>query len=144
MADQHPQAAPHAGTGYKDRKTGLLVGGILLIVMGGFCILGVFGMLFTIIVASSGAFELPPGQSPAAMAPGILVYVAGAAWFIVLGVGSVRARRWARALVVLSTSILLTSAVIAMPMMLRIMPQAMGAAMQGEEVPHAATAAGRQ
>ena len=37
------------------------------------------------------------------MIPGILVYVVAAVWFIWMGIGSVKARRWARALVLVSS-----------------------------------------
>jgi hypothetical protein len=83
---------------FKDRKTGLIVFGILEIIGGVFCALAVPLMLFSMVVTSRLPEEARAGTDPAAMVPGMAFYIVFAVAFIWMGIGSIKARRWARAL----------------------------------------------
>ncbi len=107
---------------FKDRKTGLVVFGILHIIFGGFCALMVPFMIFAMIVSTVLDNSAAAPMSPAMMIPGILLYVLVAVWFICMGIGSIQARRWARALVLVSSWLWLISGIIGLIFMLLLMP----------------------
>jgi hypothetical protein len=79
---------------YKDRRTGLILFGILEVVIGLFAGLMAF-MMVVGLVAGSSAAGTPPLRM---MAPIGVMYLGIAALFITLGIGSMMAVRWARAL----------------------------------------------
>lgn len=89
-----PQPVPD----FKDRSTGLLTFGILTIVLGGFAALFSFFTLVSIFVPM-------PADQPRTDAGAILmaaaVYVFLSAALIWMGIGSIKARRWARALLLI-------------------------------------------
>ena len=69
---------------YKNRRTGLVAFGAVQILLG--C--ATLALLFRLVAAET------------ANAPqGLFLYCAGAIYFIVTGIGSIRGRRWARALI---------------------------------------------
>ncbi|MCH7556232.1 MAG: hypothetical protein IIB56_02115 [Planctomycetes bacterium] len=107
---------------FKDRKTGLVIFGILHIIFGGFCALMVplmiLGMIASIALDKSGAAPM----SPAMMIPAVLLYTLIAVWFICMGIGSIKARRWARALVLVSSWLWLISGISGVIFMLLLMP----------------------
>ena len=78
----------------KDRKTGLVVFGILQILCAAVCLCLVPLLIFGQVMSSrmTGA-----GTTYRIILPAIFVYAALAGLFLVLGIGSIRARRWARA-----------------------------------------------
>jgi len=88
---------------FKDSKTGLVVFGILHIIAGGFCALMlpfmIVGMIASAVLDNSSATRM----SPTMMIPAALLYILLAAWFICMGIGSIKARRWARALVLVTS-----------------------------------------
>jgi hypothetical protein len=92
-------AAP--APGYKDRKTGLVLFGILQLAAGGGCVLFVclmgFGMVFMSTMEETQDLQV----SPMMMLPAIGIYLVAAALFIWLGIGSILARRWARAVMLM-------------------------------------------
>lgn len=104
---------------FKDRKTGLVVFGIFQIILGIICALMVPLMIFSVI-ASSAAKNNP--ASPATIIPGILGYILLAVCFVWLGIGSIKARRWARALVLVSSWIWLIGGIAGMFFFLSLMP----------------------
>src|SRR5580765_758210 len=79
---------------FKDRRTGLIVFGILQIVLGAFCLL-----VIPLMIAGQMMAGRMGGGSPQfrMILPAILMYGLMAAIFLTLGIGSIRARRWARA-----------------------------------------------
>jgi hypothetical protein len=84
---------------HRDRSTRLFVVGIFLIVLGCCSILlGAFSAVTLLILP-----ETPeaPQYGVAQMVQGLLVYVGLGAFLIALGVGSIRARRWVRPLVLI-------------------------------------------
>ena len=105
-----------------DRSTGLLVFGILEIVFGGLCALAALFMLLA--MAAAAAFDA--GDSPpmftGTMIPILLFYVVLSAWFITMGIGSIKARRWARALLVVSSWLWLICGTNGLIGMLLVMP----------------------
>ncbi|HVZ65341.1 MAG TPA: hypothetical protein VG936_12280 [Lacunisphaera sp.] len=80
---------------YEDRHAGLIVFGILEILFGLFCMLMIPLMLFgQAVAARQGGAPLDVGL----IAPTLLTFFTLAVAAIWLGVGSIQARRWARAL----------------------------------------------
>lgn len=77
-----------AVSAYRDRSAGLVVFGVLQVLIGAWCALSLLG-----IVAGTPAGPLPP-----TMAPTLVVYAVAALFFFTVGIGSIRKRRWARAL----------------------------------------------
>lgn len=82
---------------HRDRSTRLFVAGIFLIVFGCCSILlGAFSAVTLLILPATPE---APQYGVAQMVQGLLVYVGLGAFLIALGVGSIRARRWVRPLV---------------------------------------------
>ncbi|MHC4463927.1 MAG: hypothetical protein ACYS9C_08565 [Planctomycetota bacterium] len=107
---------------FKDRKTGLVVFGILQIILGGFCALMVpltiFSMIALTVLDNSAATPMRPTM----MIPALLIYVLLAVWFICMGIGSIKARRWARALVLVSSWLWLIGGIGGLIFLLLLMP----------------------
>lgn len=83
-----------APAGDQDRSTGLLVFGILTILMGALCALFVALMISSQTLAARD----PALGDPRGLVFATAMYAGLAVAFIWLGIGSVQARRWARAL----------------------------------------------
>lgn len=93
---------------YTDRKTGLVIFGGVQIALGVLCLLLTAMTLFALAFINSEAYKQ---QAAAAyggaydpvtgIVGGVVVYLMLAAWFICMGVGSIKARRWARALILM-------------------------------------------
>jgi hypothetical protein len=60
-------------------------------------------MILGMAVSAATGAGAPEGISPKTMISGILVYAALAVWFIWMGIGSIKTRRWARALILVSS-----------------------------------------
>jgi hypothetical protein len=112
-----PQDIPPL-TDYKDRKIGLLVFGILEILLGLMCVLMVGFMVLGQMMLS----RTPGDFNSRMMIPGMLVYIALGAFFVWLGIGSIRCRRWARALLLILAWGWLCIGVITVPVMGFVMP----------------------
>ena len=108
---------------YKDRSTGLVVFGIMTLLLG--CLCGLFVPLM--LAGQMAAAKVPnaPPANTAAMLPGMAMYGALAVVLIWLGIGSIQARRWARALLLIFSWSWLIMGVF----MTAIMPFVMGKAM---------------
>lgn len=86
----------------KERSTWLVAFGVVLLCFGGLCALLTAMMIFMAFAAVTlgpQSAELQ-GLQAGSMVTGAIIYGALAAWFISMGYGSIRARRWARSLVV--------------------------------------------
>ncbi len=84
-----------------DRSMWLVAFGVILLCFGGLCALLVAMMIFMAFAAlAMGPQAELQGLQAGPMVTGVVVYGALAAWFISMGYGSIRARRWARSLVV--------------------------------------------
>jgi hypothetical protein len=83
---------------HKDRSTGLMIFGILTVLLG--CLAG----LLVLLMLSGQAMAAKTTQAPANFAtilPAISVYGVLAVALVWLGIGSIQARRWARALLLI-------------------------------------------
>ncbi len=83
---------------YKDRKTGLIIFGVLTMGIGGLVALLVPLMIFS---ATMSTKELGSDQVGKIVGPAIAFYGLLAVVLIWLGIGSTMARRWARALLLI-------------------------------------------
>jgi len=111
-----------SGPDFKDRTTGLIVFGILEIIFGAFCALMVPLMIFGMFVSAGLHKGSTPPVGASMMIPGILFYVLIAGWFIWMGIGSIKARRWARALLLVTSWFWLISGMIGLVFMLVFLP----------------------
>ena len=92
--------------GFKNRKSGLIAFGIIEIIFGALCALFVplmiFGMVMSHTLAQKNGAAVP--VNPGSIIFTALLYGLMAAFFLVMGIGSIRARRWARALMLVGSS----------------------------------------
>lgn len=101
-------ASPPPDTGYRDRRGALIGVGILVIVVGLVCaLLAVAPLAFQGMPAGP---ELPPPDSRS-IAAMVATNLGLAAIFVWLGIGSILARRWARALLLMLSWVWLVSGV---------------------------------
>jgi hypothetical protein len=107
---------------FKDRKTGLVVFGILQIIFGGFCALMVPFMIFAMIASTFIESSTATPVRPSMIIPATLLYVAAAVWFIWMGIGSIKTRRWARALILVTSWIWLVGGIGGLIFLLLFMP----------------------
>lgn len=107
---------------FKDRTTALILFGILEILLGVLCALivpfMVLGMLASAALPSEGVAPMSAGM----MAPAVLMYTGLAAWFISMGLGSIQARRWARALLLVSSWMWLIGGIAGLVFLIVLMP----------------------
>ncbi|MEO8427055.1 MAG: hypothetical protein ABI651_08085 [Verrucomicrobiota bacterium] len=92
-----PPISPPAQV-FKDRHTGLILFGVLEILLGCFC-----GLMVPLMIwgQAMSARMTNASTNYRMMLPALVLYGALALAFIWLGVGSIRARRWARALLLI-------------------------------------------
>jgi hypothetical protein len=90
-----PISDPPPSPSFKDRRTGLIVFGVLQALLGGLCFLFV-PLLFLSQAMQARVTGAPPAYRM--MLPAVGIYGAMAVVFLCLGIGSILARRWARAL----------------------------------------------
>jgi len=107
---------------FKDRRGGLIAFGILLIVGGCFCALFV---PMTLLGPAMAARETGVAPDYRMVIPGALMYGVLAVAFVWLGIGSIKARRWARALTLILAWLWLVTGVISIGIMIVILPQAL-------------------
>jgi hypothetical protein len=113
----HPRPVP-----FKDRSAGLIVFGSLELLMGGCC-----GLMSPLMFANVFLLRaLPEGQAPPT-STGLLigaglVYAGLGAFLITMGIGSIRARRWARTLTLITSWMWLICGVLGFGMMVTILP----------------------
>ena len=119
------------GSTFKDRKVGLVVFGIFQILLGALCALFVPLMILGTIAGRNAA----PGTSLSTAIPGLLVYVFLSAWFITMGIGSILARRWARALSLIFSWLWLICGISGMIFMFVLMPDMFAQMNQGGQMP---------
>jgi len=109
---------------FRDRRTGLLVFGILEIMLGVLCVL----MAGLMALAQAMVSRTPENNiNSRMMLLGALFYIAFAAVFVWLGIGSIQCRRWARALLLILAWSWLGVGVITVPLMGFFMPRILAA-----------------
>lgn len=106
---------------YRDRRTALLIAGVLEILLGvGSWLMAALMIWVASKVAAQGA------GSTGSMVPGMAVYGIAGLVFVTLGVGSIRARRWARALWLVVSSFWLICGVLAAAVVALLMASVAG------------------
>ncbi len=122
MNESIPVITPLESTNptYKDRSTGLIVFGILTLLLG--CLAGLFVplMLFGQVAAARTTHS---PTNLAMMLPGMAVYGLLAVALIWLGIGSIQARRWARALLLIFSWSWLLMGIVMLIVMGFVMPK---------------------
>lgn len=85
---------------FRDRSTGLLWFGVLIIGCGCLCTL-----MLALIWVGQLILSVQTGQAPAvhSLIPAFVFYGGAAAALIALGIGSIQGRRWARPLILIFT-----------------------------------------
>jgi hypothetical protein len=115
---------PEAPIVYHDRSTGLVVFGILTIGLGCLTVL-LIGLLF---LGQAVGARTPQGATPFSLIlPAVVIYAVLAVALVWLGIGSILARRWARALLLIFSWSWLGVGVLMMLLMAFVMPSAMHA-----------------
>lgn len=107
---------------YRDRSLGLVVFGVLVMLMGAFCALLV---PLSLVPWWLSREDSSIGTNLAATVPMMVVYAGFAAALLTLGVGSIRARRWARDLLHSVSRIWLLTGVCTMLLTLTVLPELM-------------------
>jgi hypothetical protein len=116
-------------TSYRDRSTGLILFGVLQIVLG---------LMSALMVpfAALGAFmsRLTPGggMRPAQFLSGVSIYAFLAVLLLCLGIGSIQAKRWARALTLVISCYWLVSGALGTVLMTAILPVFMRSFLQAQ------------
>jgi hypothetical protein len=107
---------------YKDRSAGLMVFGIMTILLG--CLAGLMIVLMLFALAVSP--QATKGQLTfSTIVPAIAVYGVAAVVLIWLGIGSIQARRWARALMLIFSWSWLIMGMIGLAVMVFVLPKTM-------------------
>jgi len=119
---------PPPPSSYRDRRTGLILFGVLEILLGVLCLL-----MAGLVVFSQMMLTRVTGVpvSMQMMIPGVLFYVGLAGVFVWLGVGSIQCRRWARALLLIFAWVWLCMGFLTVPMMAWLMPRILASAPAG-------------
>ena len=112
-----PPAPPFV---YRDRRTGLVLFGVLEILIGVLClILAGFMVLGQIMMSHTTGTPV----SLRLVIPSVLSYFIFAVGFVWLGIGSTQCRRWSRALALIVAWLWLAMGVLMVPMMAYLMPR---------------------
>ena len=107
---------------FKDRKAGLVLFGVLHIGLGGLCALMVPLMLFGLAMSKTASSHAAQPLDTRTMVPGLALYALLAIYFVWVGVGSILARRWARALILVGSWLWLICGVSGLAVMGLILP----------------------
>jgi hypothetical protein len=124
MNEDNSEVAPVESTAlpmpYKDRSAGLVVFGILTILLG--CLAGLFVPLM--LVGQAASAKATGAQPPfSTLLPVLSIYGILAVALVWLGIGSIMARRWARALLLIFSWIWLVMGVLVLICMAFFIPQ---------------------
>lgn len=104
----------------KDRSVGLILFGALQILLGVAALCGLFAVAAASELQARGGAGAPPMS---AMLPTILLYAIFAFYFFAVGIGSIRKRRWARALSLVVSAMWLVVGLIALVVVIILMPR---------------------
>lgn len=122
-----PELPVSSSASYTDRKGGLVAFGIMTMCLGGIFALLVPLIIFSMSIAPKGL----PGQDLKAIIPAVVFYGLMAVVLIWLGIGSIKARRWARALLLILSWSALLIGVFSLAFMFVWMPRIVEVANQG-------------
>lgn len=130
-----PPANPGAVPTYKNRRTGLIAFGIVMIVVG--CVVALF-LPLAFLGQFVGAKSMGVAPNYRALVQTVFMYGLLAVAFIWLGAGSIKARRWARALLLIVAWSWLVVGFITVIAFLIVMPQIIAGISETQGVPPAA------
>jgi hypothetical protein len=119
---------------FKDRKIGLVIFGIIHIIIGIFCALGIPLTIFSMMTASMFDTSVAPPMSIGQMILVVILYLLLAVWFVWMGVGSILARKWARALILITSWLWLIGGLLSFIFMLLFLPDIFAPMAMGEEM----------
>ncbi len=122
-------------------KTGLVIVGILQVLLGSLAALVAPMMIIGMVVAKAHPDASGSTPSAAMMIPGIMIYLGIGAWLIWMGIGSIKARRWARPLILVSSWLGLMTGLGGLVYMSLLLPDMSGSMANGKEITPAAAAA---
>lgn len=120
---------------FKDRKTSLVVLGVIQIIIGSFCALMVPLMIMGMIALNMAGKDGVEGPKPGAMIIGFVFYALLAVWFIWMGIGSIKARRWARAIILITSWMWLICGLLGFIFILMVVPSIYDQMGQDERLP---------
>jgi len=127
------EAAINSANEFKNRKTGLVLFGILQIILGSLSFLFFILSLFTVFISSSFDQADLSQIKPLQMLIGLFFYLLVAVLFIWLGMGSIRTKRWARALTLILSWFWLVTGIMVIAVMIFLMTGGMEQILQGEQ-----------
>ena len=107
---------------HKDRSAGLVVFGIIEIAIGAFCAL-LIPLALAVTLASRTIEGLGAGLDVRTLGPSLALYAVIAVVFVWIGIGSIRARRWAAAVMLSLSWLWLISGALAMIGLWLLMPR---------------------
>lgn len=110
---------------YTDRSTGLLLIGLLEIGLALLCLLFLAFMAMTVLSLAAAPAGQAAGVSTGSMLGGGLVYLLAGTYFAVLGVGTLRGRRWARTIGLVTSWIWLIAGIFSVLLMIFLVPRMM-------------------
>lgn len=134
MTNNEPVIPPPV---FQDRKTLLVVFGILHVFLGAMCALLAPLALVGLVVSKYVPTNTTASTNITMMIMVMFFYVLLAVWFIWMGIGSIKARRWARALILVSSWLWLVIGVLMTVMMLFYIPNMFGNLPQTNQMPQA-------
>ena len=125
---------------FKDRRFGLVGWGIFHILLGALClflmvVMGLVMGLGAVMGKSHGATSV---VEPRLMTPALLVYGALAAWSLTMGIGSLKCRRWARALIAAASWLFLVGGGMGLLFAVFLMPDMYGSMVKNGQMPESA------
>jgi len=107
---------------FKDRSAGLAVFGVIEIAIGLFCAL-LIPLVLAVVLAAPSVAGFTADLDARTLVPSLAVYGLAAVAFIWLGVGSIRARRWAAAVMLALSWLWLITGAVAMVSLWLLMPR---------------------
>ena len=121
---------------YRDRSTGLTIFGVIQIIAGAFCaLMAPLALLGFVMSKKASGITAPVGSEVIA----ITQYLAVAILLIILGIGSIQARRWAYALSLILSYVWLIGGILGTIVITAVLPVTIKVAMHqaagGEEPP---------
>ena len=128
MSEYERAAQPAA---FKDRTVGLVVFGSVEVLLGGLCALLIPLMVFAALIPQPGG----SATGLRMMLPAIAIYAMAAVFFIWIGIGSILARRWARAVMLVCSLMWLIGGVMGMIVWIWMMPNMFDQVPPGQQMP---------
>lgn len=123
---------------FKDRKLLVVIFGIFHIFLGAICVFMVLGAILGMVESAKNTGE---HMSASEIISLILFYLTLATWFIWMGIGSIKAKRWARALILTTSWLWLVCGLIGFTYVVIYMPKVINLMARDEQTPSEVVAA---